>query len=474
MVAIHPQSYESAAKKCYTLSKEYQTVFNSLQTVLLETGAMAGGYEAVKVWSKAYDSRAAGIATVATSFVRALQHFGDVLTASGYNWALEEYKANRDPNKGDPPALPAGFPEELPYGPGTVIGVMSSGTYSNGLETDWTELQEKVTARVVGGEVPDGDTDKLAAAAKAWSTFARSVPVSGARSYLKLLATELEYGYRSDPPKDIANLAAHLRTLAKSAGEIETAALDIAAAVEKHSTALATMRSNMNNRLAMVVVITAIFIGTSQIKVKAPPSKQKTENKPQNPDDRTEDIDFLDRAADALAGPANTFLVELSGFTFAVDALTTGELPTIAGLPILVIEAEPEKDVTFTDPRRPHLGSDGKYHVQEGDREVQIDNPNDTSKTITDIDEVKNGVLWEEKSATNASDVDKWVAKQVEKKLGSYLEARQYIDGYEQAPIGLRFTTPGADPEFRSAVEAAVENMRAKNPGVQILVEWAE
>ncbi|MGY4102598.1 hypothetical protein ACW2Q0_24015 [Nocardia sp. R16R-3T] len=174
-----------------------------------------------------------------------------------------------------------------------------------------------------------------------------------------------------------------------------------------------------------------------------------------------------------MAGPSNTFLTALSGFTFTTAVLTTGGLPTIAGLPILVTATDPKKDVTFTDPRRPNLGSDGKYHVKDGDREVQIDDPNDTSRTITDIDEVKDGALWEEKSATNAADVDKWTAKQVEKKLGSYLEARQYIDGYEQAPIGLQFTTPGADPEFRSAVEAAVESMRTKNPGVQILVEWA-
>lgn len=156
-----------------------------------------------------------------------------------------------------------------------------------------------------------------------------------------------------------------------------------------------------------------------------------------------------------------------------MPVLTTGGLLSIVELPILLTTASPTEDVTFTDPRRPHLGSDGKYHVQDGDREVQIDNPNDTSKTITDIDEVKNGVLWEEKSATNAADVEKWVAKQVEKKLGSYIEARQYIDGYEQAPIGLRFTTPGVDPGFRAQVEAAVEKMRADNPGVQILVEWA-
>ncbi|MEU4647892.1 hypothetical protein [Nocardia fluminea] len=258
-----------------------------------------------------------------------------------------------------------------------------------------------------------------------------------------------------------------------SVGEIEAAARDIAAAVDAHNVALTTMRSDMNTQLAMVVVVTAIQIGTSTVRVKEPPTKQKKPNEQKTPSDRQEEIDFLDQAAGALAGPANTFLIALGGFAFSVAALTTGGLLAIVELPILLTTSDPKEDVTFTDPRRPHLGSDGKYHVKDGDREVQIDNPNDTSKTITDIDDVKNGVLWEEKSATNAADVDRWVAKQVEKKLGSYIEARQYIDGYEQAPIGLRFTSPGADPNFRAQVETAVEKMRAENPGVQILVEWA-
>lgn len=265
----------------------------------------------------------------------------------------------------------------------------------------------------------------------------------------------------------------NLRALARSLREIFTAAHDIAAAVDTHNVALTTMRSDMNTQFAMVVVVTAIQIGHSMVRVEEPQAKQKTPHEKKTSNDRREEIDFLDQAAGALAGPANTFLAKLGGFTFSVPVLTTGGLLSIVELPILLTTASPTEDVTFTDPRRPHLGSDGKYHVQDGDREVQIDNPNDTSKTITDIDEVKNGVLWEEKSATNAADVEKWVAKQVEKKLGSYIEARQYIDGYEQAPIGLRFTTRGVDPGFRAQVEAAVEKMRADNPGVQILVEWA-
>ncbi|MGW5917549.1 polymorphic toxin type 37 domain-containing protein [Nocardia fluminea] len=473
MGSISPQSYDSAAKACYDLADKFETVYNSLQTVLLETSAMAGGYQAVKAWSKAYDDRAGAVTLVATNFVRALQHFGDVLTAAGYNWKCAEYKANRDPNKGAPPSLPSGFPSELPYGPGIVNGVASSGTYSRGLETDWTELQDKVTALVSGGEVPDGDTDKLASAATAWKTFAQSDPVYGGKGRLLLVASGLERGYGSNAPKDIPNLVGHLRTLATSVGEIEAAARDIAAGVDAHKVALTTMRSDMNTQFAMVVVVTAIQIGRSTVRVKEPPTKQKKPNEQKTPSDRQEEIDFLDQAAGALAGPANTFLIALGGFAFSVAALTTGGLLAIVELPILLTTSDPKEDVTFTDPRRPHLGSDGKYHVKDGDREVQIDNPNDTSKTITDIDDVKNGVLWEEKSATNAADVDRWVAKQVEKKLGSYIEARQYIDGYEQAPIGLRFTSPGADPNFRAQVETAVEKMRAENPGVQILVEWA-
>ncbi|MFF5034086.1 hypothetical protein [Nocardia salmonicida] len=336
MGSISPQSYESAAKECYDLSEKFQTVYNSLQTVLLETSAMAGGYQAVKTWSKAYDEHAAAVTLVATSFAQALQHFGDILTAAGYNWKCGEYKANRDPKKGEPPALPSGFPSEVPYDASAVTGVASSGTNSRGLETDWTELQDKVTALVAGGEVPDGDTDKLARAATAWKTFAQSDPVYGGKGRLLVVASGLESGYGSKVPEDIPNHAGHLRTLATSVGEIEAAARDIAAAVDAHKVALTTMRSDMNTQLAMVVVVTAIQIGTSTVRVKEPPTKQKSPSKQQTPSDRQEDSDFLNQAAGALAGPANTFLAALSGFTFTIAVLTTRGLPTIAELPILI------------------------------------------------------------------------------------------------------------------------------------------
>ena len=48
-------------------------------------------------------------------------------------------------------------------------------------------------------------------------------------------------------------------------------------------------------------------------------------------------------------------------------------------------------------------------------------------------------------------------------KLDSYLRARQYMPGYEQAPLGLDFTQPGATPAFRAAVENAVSQWKAVN-----------
>jgi hypothetical protein len=112
----------------------------------------------------------------------------------------------------------------------------------------------------------------------------------------------------------------------------------------------------------------------------------------------------------------------------------------------------------------------------DGDRNYIVDNPDDLSDTITDIDYVDNGTLWEEKTATGQDprmDTQKWVQKNVVGKLNSYVRARQYLPGYENAPLGLDFTEPGATPEFRAAVEQSVAEWKSSNPGVDVTVRWA-
>jgi hypothetical protein len=65
-----------------------------------------------------------------------------------------------------------------------------------------------------------------------------------------------------------------------------------------------------------------------------------------------------------------------------------------------------------------------------------------------------------------------WVQKHVLRKLDSYVRARQYLPGYEDATLGLDFTQPGATTEFRAAVEQAVEQWKTAHPGVRVTVRW--
>ncbi|MER6971125.1 putative T7SS-secreted protein [Nocardioides sp. NPDC000445] len=109
----------------------------------------------------------------------------------------------------------------------------------------------------------------------------------------------------------------------------------------------------------------------------------------------------------------------------------------------------------------------------EGKTDHQVMDPTNPERTITDIDRIENGVLWEEKSATKAMDPDKWIDKHVNGKFERYMEARQHMPGYDNAPIGFDFTSPGMDPGFRAGVESAIEALRQANPGVDIRVRFA-
>ncbi|MFQ6196950.1 hypothetical protein [Streptomyces sp. NPDC000405] len=114
---------------------------------------------------------------------------------------------------------------------------------------------------------------------------------------------------------------------------------------------------------------------------------------------------------------------------------------------------------------------------REGDTNYIVDDLDNLSDTITDIDHIRDGTLWEEKTATGQDprvDVQKWIKKHVFKKLNSYVRARTHMVGYEQAPLGLDFVQAGATSEFRAAVESGIKEWMISNPGVEVKVRWAE
>jgi hypothetical protein len=110
----------------------------------------------------------------------------------------------------------------------------------------------------------------------------------------------------------------------------------------------------------------------------------------------------------------------------------------------------------------------------EGLRNTDIYDPADCGRRITDIDHVDGGVLWEEKRATWAQDPATWPDKHLTAKFDKYLEARQHMPGYENAPIGLRMTSPKVEPALRASIENAIRAWQAAHPQVDVRLEFAE
>ncbi|MBB5912991.1 hypothetical protein BJY24_001858 [Nocardia transvalensis] len=352
MAVVAPQSYYTAAEECYKLSREYQSAYNPLQSALFETGGMAGSCQAVKAWSDAYDERAGAFTTAATNFARALQHFGDILIASGYNWECSNYAANRDPNKGTGPACPRTIPSELPYGAGIVVGVASSHNNGPGLETEFPELYDKVVAKLAGDKVPDGDTDKLDRAAQAWKTFADNNTVYAAGPRLRIVADGLA---KFNAP-DIPNLTEHLRTLGKNADDIKLAADDLAKSTTSHHAAVVGVRADINTQVAATLVVASVVIAVTAVAIR-------------NPKAAAVEGTTLDTAASAIVGAIGRFVTALAGIKFSAGALAVGALATISGLTILSIAGDTTFNSNYKPPANAYDPNGPKAPGRPGDAE---------------------------------------------------------------------------------------------------------
>jgi hypothetical protein len=176
----------------------------------------------------------------------------------------------------------------------------------------------------------------------------------------------------------------------------------------------------------------------------------------------------------ALAGIARVTLIAVDAIAtriLADETVAAIEAATDAAPTVEAVEANFEQ--TAAKALDSELAETESMSPLEGRREYIVDDPADPGRTITDIDSIENGVLWEEKSPIFATDANAWVAKNITKKFARYMEARQYIPGYERAPIGFNFTRPGVEPELRNAIEAEIARLRAQNPDVTILLKWA-
>lgn len=353
MPAVDPHSYYGAASTCYELSRAYQAAFNPLQSALYETGGMAGEYAAAHAWAESYDKHAADCVLAVTELARAAQNLGDIFTASGYNWDCSNYAANRDPNKGSGPGCPTSIPTQLPYGSSVALGVASSSKNSTGLASDYPELLTKAAGLTAGGEIPDGNTDKLSAAADAWTAFANHEALNDGIATLTNLAHHI--GFNDSP--DIANLTGHISTLSKSARDIRLTANDIAKSVDQHHVALAAFRTSVNNNVTAILVGSSVAIGAVLVSIvgagRAATAAPAT----------------IDTAASAIAGFAGTFISTLGGLTISTEALATAGLVAITGLSIVSIAGDASFNANNKPPANAYDPNGPKAPGRPGDAE---------------------------------------------------------------------------------------------------------
>jgi hypothetical protein len=113
---------------------------------------------------------------------------------------------------------------------------------------------------------------------------------------------------------------------------------------------------------------------------------------------------------------------------------------------------------------------------RNGDTRYVVYNPDDPSETITDFDLVQDDTLWEDKTVTGQDprmDTSRWIKRHLLGKLDKYRRAQQYTPGWEHAPLGYNFTRAGSTPQFRAAVQQAVDEWKAGHPGVEVRIRWA-
>lgn len=206
MVAVNPQVYYDGAESLTDLGATVDKATDALVKSLWDTNSMSGTGDGAKKWATSYDKRAGDAIDTARNLSQALGYFAGLVALAGYNHDLANYNADTNPNKGSAPTKPASVPEPSPV---CWIGAPASGGPGEGLVSGVATLMEKIHVHV-----PDGDTTKLGAAAKAWHTFAGNTAITQCADTITGVSNTLG---QVDSP-EIADLTAQLSKL-KNAGQ---------------------------------------------------------------------------------------------------------------------------------------------------------------------------------------------------------------------------------------------------------------
>ncbi|MGV9860464.1 hypothetical protein ACWDTD_17680 [Gordonia sp. NPDC003425] len=251
--------YYAAGRGCREIASNISAQVGLLRTSLLTCGGMGGDHPNASQWCGQYDQRAIDFVKNAENLVNALENLGDVTNVAGYNWAIADYRANSDPHKGAEPVCPARSRGAMYEGP-TLHPPTSVGANGSGYDTDIPNLLEKI-----GVPVPNGDSDKLAKASRAWNAFATHDHIANAGTALGKLHDSFTDLETADTPL----LQGHLATVSAAASALRAYASEMASPIDDHHRALGEMRSKIKVRsdellaeiASTVIVAAVVFVG---------------------------------------------------------------------------------------------------------------------------------------------------------------------------------------------------------------------
>ncbi len=252
---IDPDTYYNAAKKLTLLADQAVLPFIALHNNLHANGGMAGNYQGVEAWTSPYDAQAQDFHQAYIAYINALNHFGDILNATGYNWDIANYNADKNPNKGKTPDKPTVATDPLvkPTLP-TPPSAKSTNTAPGLDEGPLHGLLAKITH-----PVPNGDLGKLAAVHSTWDNFAKHNAVTSAQGTIKQLIDTFTDQGTVDP--HLPRIQEYLTNLSTAAGNLAQASTAITSTVANHHDQLSTLRGDIqSDRTHALIAIGATVI----------------------------------------------------------------------------------------------------------------------------------------------------------------------------------------------------------------------
>lgn len=228
--------YYAAAEKCHLLAGDISLALGPLlHTLTHECGGMAGDHKDSEAWTTTYNKHTADIITLAATLANALQRFGDVLAANGYNW----WHSNRAKASGPEPDRPTA--SEPLYDSGLALPTNAKGDNGPGLD-------EGAVAGLLAqvGRIPNGDVGRLGKARDAWQKFADHTTITGAADRIR--GVNAAFTGNTDP--NIGEIEAKLNTLTQAADMLAQASKALVTPVSEHLDALQEMRNDIQAAVA--------------------------------------------------------------------------------------------------------------------------------------------------------------------------------------------------------------------------------